>query len=176
MVFTNSEVDISSLPAAEHAELKPVNRKYLTLLRIEWLLTSVVLLGIAITVISLITPLRNSYWWLLIAAGVLFLLALYFFVQEKSFPFIAYSVRDHDVIFRRGWLVRTIKVCPYNRIQNCSLHTGPLERRFGLASLTLFTAGSDGADLKIPGLTLDEAESLRQFILTKINGQPAKQD
>lgn len=176
MLFTNSEIDISSLPAAENAELKPINKKYLTLLRIEWLITSLVLGAIAIALITLIPHIRNYYWWLIIAAGVLFIVALYFFVQEKSFPFISYSVRDHDVIFRRGWLVRTTKVCPYNRIQNCSLHTGPLERKFGLASLTLFTAGSDGADLKIPGLTQDEAETLRQFILSKLNGQPAKQD
>lgn len=176
MLFTNSEIDISSLPTAENAELKPIHRKYLSLLRIEWLITSLVLGSIAIALIAFISPLRNSYWWLIIVAGVLFIVALYFFVQEKSFPFIAYSVRDHDVIFRRGWLVRITKVCPYNRIQNCSLHTGPLERKFGLASLTLFTAGSDGADLKIPGLTQYEAETLRQFILTKVNGQPAKQD
>lgn len=176
MLFTNPEVDISTLPAAENAELRTISKKYLTLLRIEWVITSVIIAAIAIALIILIPAIRTSYWWLIIAAGVLFILALYFFVQEKSFPFIAFSVRDHDVIFRRGWLVRTIKVCPFNRIQNCSLHTGPLERKFGLASLTLFTAGSDGADLKIPGLTQDEAESLRQFILTKINGQPAKQD
>ncbi len=176
MSFINSEVDISTLPATEKAELKNISKKYLTLLRIEWLITSLILTAIVIALIALIPPIRSSYWWLIIAAGVLFIVALYFFVQEKSFPFISYSVRDHDVIFRRGWLVRITKVCPYNRIQNCSLHTGPLERKFGLASLTLFTAGSDGADLKIPGLTQNEAETLRQFILSKINGQPAKQD
>ncbi len=83
---------------------------------------------------------------------------------------MAFAVRDHDVIFQKGWLIRSIKICPFNRIQNCSIQSGPLERKWGLASLTLYTAGSTGADMRIPGLKQDEAERLRQYILSKING------
>ncbi|MEJ7911605.1 MAG: PH domain-containing protein [Chitinophagaceae bacterium] len=83
---------------------------------------------------------------------------------------MAYALREHDVIYQKGWLVKSTKVCPFNRVQNCSIQSGPLERRWGLASLVLYTAGSEGADMRIPGLLQNDAESLRQFILSKING------
>ena len=82
-------------------------------------------------------------------------------------------VREHDVVYQKGWLLRTLKVCPFNRIQNCTVQTGPLERRWGLASLTLYTAGTGGADLRIPGLTHEEATTLQQAILTRINAHAA---
>ncbi|MEJ7911606.1 MAG: hypothetical protein WKF70_00530 [Chitinophagaceae bacterium] len=40
MSFLNSEVDVSLLPASENVELQAINRTYLILLRIEWLITS----------------------------------------------------------------------------------------------------------------------------------------
>jgi hypothetical protein len=46
-----------------------------------------------------------------------------------------------------------------------------LERKFGLASLTIYTAGTEGADMRIPGLEQIEAERLRHFILSKIHSE-----
>ena len=109
----------------------------------------------------------------LLPAGVVLFLTFYYFLQEKTFPYRAYAVREQDVLYQKGWIIRSLKVCPFNRIQNCSVQSGPLERRFGLASLTLFTAGSSGADLRIHGLTQTEADNLRQFILSRIHPHAA---
>ena len=173
MLFTNTEIDLSSLPAAEEAHLQPVHRTYLKLLRIEWAITALVLAGIAAALIFFIPNLRTGYGWMIIAGAAVVLIAFYLFVLEQSFPHKAYAVREHDILYRSGWIVRTVRICPYNRIQNCSVRTGPLERKFSLAALILYTAGSEGADLRIPGLPQEEADNLRQFILTKINGEHA---
>ena len=55
-----------------------------------------------------------------------------------------------------------------NRIQHVEKSSTPLDRRFNLATLQIFTAGGTGGDLKIHGLPARTAEKLRFFILEKI--------
>ncbi len=174
MFFINTPINLNELPIAEQVELKPVQRKYLSLLRVEWTITAIILIAIA-TALLLFADL-NIYWKIIVPGATLLLLAFYFIQQERSFSFLAYAVRDKDVIVQKGWIIRTTKICPFNRVQNCTLNTGPLERKYGLASLSLYTAGSSGADMKLNGLSKEEAESLRQFILNKINSEDAATD
>ena len=116
--------------------------------------------------------LLRSYGWLAVVASMVLLCSFYYLAIQKSFPFLAYAVREKDVIHQKGWIIRRIKTCPFNRIQNCSVQSGPLERRYGLASLVVYTAGADGADIRISGLLHEEAEQLRHFILSKIHNEP----
>ena len=169
MQFLNTEIDPATLPAMEELELRPVSRDYLTILRIEWLITAVILAIIAAGLILFIPETRTNYIWLWIVAGYLLLMTLYLLTQEKSFPYRAYGVREHDIIYRSGWIIRTTRICPLNRVLNCSMHAGPLERKYGLSTLALFTAGSTGADMRIAGLQAEEAEAIRKFVLTRIN-------
>ena len=171
MQFLNAAVDVQALPRVESLTLKPVQREYLKVLRIEWMITTVALLAIAAALIWLIPSMTASYGWIIVAAAALVIIVMYRWLLEKNFPFLAYAVREKDVVSQRGWLTRTTKVAPYNRIQNCSVQSGPLERKYGLASLTIFTAGSDQADMKLVGLQQEEAEQLRHFILQQIHGE-----
>jgi membrane protein YdbS with pleckstrin-like domain len=124
---------------------------------------------VSIALILFIPGIRESFWWVGIVI-MLFLLTLpYYILQEKGFPYKAFAVREKDITYQSGWLIRNQKVCPFNRIQNCNIQAGVLERKYGLASLILYTAGTTGADITIPGLEQEEAERLRQFILSKIN-------
>lgn len=170
MTFINAEIDLAALPAFEAVTLRPITQTYRRLLRVEWLITTLVLAIGTILLIVFFPNLKTDYKWIGLVAAYVVLMAMYYFLQEKAFFYKAFAVREHDVIYQRGWLVRKIKFCPYSRIQNCSLQSGPLERKYGLASLMLYTAGSQGADLRIPGLQKEEAEQLRHFILSRING------
>jgi uncharacterized protein len=169
MHFTNNEVELNNIPAAERIELIPVHVNLLKVLRLEWLITFIVIAAAAVPLIIYVP--MSAVTKLLIGISAVVLLAGYWLVQEVSFKYLAYTIRDKDLIFQKGWIIRTFKVCPINRIQNCSVHQGPLERKFNLATLILYTAGSQGADMRIPGLTDDEANRLRQFILQKINNE-----
>jgi uncharacterized protein len=174
MIFTNPEIDISALPDAESVDLQPVHRRYRGLLRIEWAITALLLSAIAAALIYFIPTLRATYAWTLIAGAALLLMGYYLLLIEKGFPHLAYAVRDNDILFQSGWIVRTLRVCPFNRVQNCTVRSGPLERKASLATLVLYTAGSEGADLRIPGLLQEEADRLRQFILAKIHTERAE--
>lgn len=170
MTFINSEIDLTTLPAAESVSLRPIAPVYRRLLRFEWMITATLLALVAGLLIAFQPELQAANRWIWIAVVYVLLVGIYYFLQEKAFPYKAFAVREHDVMYQKGWLIRKVKICPYNRIQNCSLQSGPLERKYGLASLLLYTAGSEGADMKIPGLEKEQAEQLRHYILSKING------
>ena len=71
-----------------------------------------------------------------------------------------YAERADDLLISRGVLWRAETVVPYGRMQLVEVTSGPLERRFGLASVQLHTAAA-ATDAKIPGLDPAEAERLR---------------
>ena len=169
MNFINAEVDVLSLPKLEALSFKPIHSSYLRILRIEWLITTLMLLLIAGVLIFILPAFKHSFNWLLLAGATLAISILYLLLIENGFPQKAFAVREKDISYRYGWITHHIKVCPFNRIQNCSLQTGPLERKYGLSTLVIFTAGSDGADMHIPGLLQEEAEKMRHYILEKIH-------
>lgn len=84
---------------------------------------------------------------------------------------MAYAVREKDILFRSGWIVRKIRTCPFNRIQHSSISSGPLERRYGLSTLILYTAGTDDSDVRIAGLPGTEAVTLKEWINKKVTDE-----
>ncbi|HEX7091258.1 MAG TPA: PH domain-containing protein [Longimicrobiales bacterium] len=72
-----------------------------------------------------------------------------------------YRLRDADLLVRRGVLWRTISIVPHARIQYVDTRRGPLERALGLATVVVYTAGTRGAAVHIPGLDAADAEALR---------------
>jgi len=172
MDFINSSVDVDILPAVEDLNLNAVHPSYKKILQIEWFITTIALVIIGAIVITTSSALRNSYGWLIVLATAVLASAFYYIAMERSFPFLAFAVREKDVIHQKGWIIRRTKICPFNRIQNCSVQSGPLERKYGLASLVIYTAGTNGADMRMSGLLQEEADKLRYFILSKIHTEP----
>jgi len=83
------------------------------------------------------------------------------------------QLREHDLILRYGVLWRVVSVVPYHRIQHVDTRRGPLERGFGLSRLVVFTAGTRGAALVVPGLDQHEAETLRDRLASLGGGDDA---
>ncbi|WP_238993044.1 PH domain-containing protein [Jiangella aurantiaca] len=71
-----------------------------------------------------------------------------------------YAERLDDLLVTRGVMYRRLTVVPYGRMQFVDVASGPLERRYGLATVQLHTA-SPATDAKIPGLPAAEAARLR---------------
>lgn len=68
-----------------------------------------------------------------------------------------------------GWLVRRETVVPYVRVQHIDVSRGPIERAFGVATLTLHTAGSYNSTVDLPGLAINDANRMRDDIREHIN-------
>jgi membrane protein YdbS with pleckstrin-like domain len=175
MDFLNDPVLPESLPRAEEARLTPLAPDYRKVLRLEWGIFMLLFLLIIVALIVFIPPLQKLWWISGAGAGWLLLAAAWFALMEKSFAKKGYAIRDKDVIYRSGWLIQTTHTCPFNRIQHSTVTMGPLERKFGLARLVLYTAGSNDADMRIPGLTDDAAQSLKEWITKKIADEPTGQ-
>jgi membrane protein YdbS with pleckstrin-like domain len=73
-----------------------------------------------------------------------------------------YEVREDALFLERGVLTRTRTVVPFVRVQHVDSARGPIERLFGLANVVVYTAGSRGADVTVPGLTRTGADDLRE--------------
>lgn len=73
----------------------------------------------------------------------------------------SFALHDADVVLRRGVWWRVTSIVPHSRIQHVDTTHGPLERKLGLSSVVLFTAGTIGASMTIPGLPTAEAGELR---------------
>ncbi|KPK65359.1 MAG: hypothetical protein AMS21_04885 [Gemmatimonas sp. SG8_38_2] len=78
------------------------------------------------------------------------------------YRFWHWDVRPDRVLIQKGVIWRSRSVIPRVRVQHVDTRSSPLQRRFGLSSLIIYTAGTRGADAEIPGLAAEEAEALRE--------------
>ncbi|AQL44267.1 hypothetical protein BV210_16780 [Halorientalis sp. IM1011] len=72
-----------------------------------------------------------------------------------------YRLDDDALELERGVFTNVETAVPYVRVQHVDTQRGPLDRLLGLGQVVVYTAGSRGADVTIPGLTPDEARDLR---------------
>lgn len=86
------------------------------------------------------------------------LLVIHAFLRYRVWRF---EIRDDELYLERGVITRVKTVVPYVRIQHVDSRRGPLERLLNLATTVVYTAGSRGADVLIPGLTPDRSEGLQ---------------
>lgn len=175
MEFSNAAIDVASLPRAEEVNLQRIEPSYWKVLQLSWLISTLVLLAAGAAAIFFIKKLHSTPLIALIAGAWLLWAVSRYWLLQRAFERKAYAIRQKDVLYRTGFIIRRLHVCPFNRIQHCSVHSGVLERQYGLASISLFTAGSEGSDLRIPGLKEETAANIREFIMQKIktDEQPA---
>ncbi|HRD06122.1 MAG: PH domain-containing protein [Saprospiraceae bacterium] len=106
-------------------------------------------------------------YWVLSVAGVAIVFGLLAWIEFKAFKFRGYALRNHDLLFREGWLWKSWTVIPFNRIQHLEINQGPIDRLFDLASLQLYTAGGASSDIEIDGLTPQRAADIKTFIMAQ---------
>ncbi|WP_224337011.1 PH domain-containing protein [Haloprofundus halobius] len=75
-----------------------------------------------------------------------------------------YEVRDDSLYLERGVFTRVRTVVPFVRIQHVDSSRSPVERLAGLATTVVYTAGSRGADVTIPGLSASDSDDLQERI------------
>ena len=171
MSFQNLQVDVDELPQAERIEFQPLAPSYARQVLIQNALVwaSLCLLSLIPAVLLIFvfgTPVAVVLGSLvpLIPLTLANLLTPLAVRRAKTAGF---ALREHDIAFRRGVFFRKVIILPYGRVQHAHLSSGPLQRRFGLASLKLYTAGASGIDLQIDGLTAQQAATLREHVTAR---------
>lgn len=168
MAFTNLQIDTDELPRAQGLQMQPMAEAYKreSLTQVLLIVGPLLLLSIIPQLFPITPPMLKS---LLLLIPLVFLLSggLIMLLVMKQVKVKAYALRDHDIAYRSGLLWRKTTVLLFSRVQHVEVASGPLQRRFGLASLKFFTAGGSSVDLKIEGLLRDDAEKLKEFILRR---------
>lgn len=147
--------DLFAPPAYAWQRLSP---RYMSLRRV----TTLVVAPIVLTVPALVVGLAFDLWWL---AGLFWGIAAVIVVVRwvligRTYRSWGYVERDDDLYITSGVLFRSLVAVPYGRMQLVEVASGPLERSFGLATVTLKTASAE-TDASIPGLDPAEAARLR---------------
>ena len=179
-MFVNSEVGLESLPRAEAVDWLPLDPRFLRRRLLGKTIKVLVFAAVGAAAhysvahgwfppdrgeeLRIPTELWASAWAVF---ALLSLNALVWPVIE--FPRMGYVVRDKDILYRSGVLWRSVEALPFNRVQHTAIHSGPLDRRFGLAILGVFAAGD--SQLEVPGLAAEIAEGLRVHISRKIEAE-----
>ena len=122
-------------------------------------------------VVSLIRP---GLWTIGATAAVAVFAAISAWTIPRRVRATTYAVRDRDLFHRQGIMFRRMTVTPYVRIQYADINVGPVERAFGLASLTVSTA-APLLTTRLHGITPATAAELRDILTDrgKLTGAPA---
>lgn len=160
-VFENHQLD--TLPKHHIIDFKPLADKALLYTQLSWLLFYVPVMAVLAGVCVFNDDFSNfAQTPLLIGLPIILLISLAYNVISVRFRGVA--VRTHDIAYQKGVIWQQVTILPLSRIQHTEIHRGPLERRLGLASLRLYSAGGMSADLNISGLSHDDCKDIRQFI------------
>jgi len=128
---------------------------------IVWAFLSVPLLAVAA---GIAFGARPRVWVSLLLCGVAGLVSALLAWSAHAWPGIehhhaSYKVDQAGIEIRRGVLWRRIVNVARSRVQHTDVSQGPLERGYGLATLLIYTAGTDHAQVDLHGL--DHATALR---------------
>ena len=80
---------------------------------------------------------------------------------------LRFAIDAHGIVIRRGLIWRSHIALPRVRVQHSDVSQGPLQRRHGVATLKLYTAGSRYTKIELPGLQHDDALALRDALLAR---------
>ena len=101
-------------------------------------------------------------------AAVLVLGAWALVVPKRRYRSWGYRMEEDELHVQHGLWTRERTVVPFGRVQHIDVTQGPLERRFGLGTLILHTAGTRSSAVQLPGLAFEEAGRMRDLIREQI--------
>ncbi len=178
-LFVNPEIPPDELPKAQAVVWRPLDARFVRSAQIKALIVWSILLAAAGAGHFLIATFGDEAlgpWPFAIGWAVLAVLAIWSVLWPTiSVPRRGYAVRELDLLYKSGVIWQSVKAVPYSRAQHAETNSGPLDRRFGLARLSVFTAGGSGGDLGIAGLGKEVAEDLRAHVLDHL-GVAAEQE
>lgn len=139
---------------------------------------------ISLFLISSLESIENQYdvssyigWFLLI--GVVITAISYVWAQ-LTYHFYKYELTDVGFKKESGIIYKKYVTIPYDRIQNVDMYRGIFARLLGLSDLHIQTAGAGvvsshngftggiGAEGRLPGLSKEVAEQLRDELINRI--------
>ncbi|MGO2011346.1 MAG: PH domain-containing protein [Pseudoalteromonas sp.] len=160
-MFENNQ--LQSLPKHQYIAFKPLADKALLHAQLNWLIFYVPLMAVFAAICFFNEDFADkAQLFLLIGLPILLVISLLYNVLSVRLKGVA--MREHDIAYRKGMIWQQVTILPFSRVQHTEIHRGPIERKLGLASLRLYSAGGVSADLNISGLSHDDCKDIRQYV------------
>ncbi len=150
-------------------ELTRLDPAYIKALRADAALFSLFLLGPAL-IGEAFSPLPRG---VIVGAVGLLCTWLVLVVPGRRYPRWGYLLGEDRLRIASGWLLRRDTVVPLGRVQHIDVNQGPVARHYGLATLTVHTAGTLNSSVALPGLRHDQALAMRETIRAHIKAAQA---
>jgi len=161
----NPQIDHTGLPKAEDVVFQKLEQDYLSVMLWAAFVRSIILI-LVLCISYYVLPFYVPQFIILMVAIWCPLFIIWTFVKTiQGFKRKAYALRGKDIIYKSGWLWKTVTTTPFNRVQHITIEQGPIERQFGLSRLKVFTAGGSASDLTIPGIRKESATELKEYIV-----------
>ncbi|WP_419857136.1 PH domain-containing protein [Candidatus Palauibacter irciniicola] len=134
------------------------------------------MLGALIPLIAIIPLVRDdpgALGILLLVLGAVLLLP--FVVGAVQWACFRFRIAGDRLLIRKGVLKKTALDLPYERVQGINVRRSPVDRLFGLVTVTLDTSGSVQAEGKLPSIKTEVAHRLQRSVtaLRPVLGGPA---
>ncbi|MCG8313482.1 MAG: PH domain-containing protein [Pseudomonadales bacterium] len=169
--FSNSTVKLSHLPTLAEIPYQALDPEYPKLVVLQSTIIAtfpLLVIGGLVALFSQQPQQKGALDFNIILYSLAFfglLIAGFIYLSYLEAKSKRYCLRQHDLILQYGVLTKNTIAQPFHRVQHIEVSQNPLELRFGLASLKLFSAGGFRHTFAIPGLTQEQAEKIRQFVL-----------
>jgi membrane protein YdbS with pleckstrin-like domain len=165
-------VDTGSLVTVADGEYHSLDPRSIQVQRIAgWIFTAiaaaVTLGGLAVALVSgddMPAWLRRPLPFLWLAGTVLLAWHAHRW-PALEYRHTSYRVDALGIEIHRGVYWRVVIHVPRSRVQHTDVSQGPVERRFGLGTLVIYTAGTDYAKVDLGGLEHGTALRLRDHLL-----------
>ena len=146
---------------------QPVSRDLITtrtIALVAWVVPFLAGSGVAAVMLS-------RFFWILFAVFAADLIWGLWLIRRQVSA-MSYIELAEDLVIRKGRLFRSVSSVPYGRLQYVDVQSGPLERKYGMATLQIFTA-SPSTSATIPGLPIATAEEMRERLMARGEAQRA---
>ncbi|MCY3599967.1 MAG: PH domain-containing protein [Gemmatimonadetes bacterium] len=123
------------------------------------------MMGALIPLIAIIPLVRDdpgALGILLLVLGAVLLLP--FVVGAVQWACFRFRIAGDRLFIRKGVLKKTALDLPYERVQGINVRRSPVDRLFGLVSVTLDTSGSVQAEGKLPSIRTEVAHRLQRSV------------
>lgn len=148
------------MPVADLIGLGPSS---LQIRRVRVLIETIVVTLVAVVAVLLVSRFTDWTlpWWLVVGLVVVNTVASFWWASAEHRRW-GWHLSDDLLEVQRGVVVDKVSLVPRSRIQNVTTSVGPLQRRFGLLTLTVHTAGTRTPNVSIPDMDAGQAEGIRR--------------
>ena len=145
-------------------EITPLNPAYVTTTRISSALGMLpFVIGAGVLEGAQLLPMGSVIVPVLVAY-----IFMAFVVPKRKYRHWGYDMGSDRLRIVRGYMFYHDTIVPFGRIQHIDVDQGPIDRRYGLATLTVHTAGNHNSTVALPGLLHADALAMREAIRAAI--------